>query len=81
MARWSVDIIGKRLQHLGTVVASDERKALEEAIKQFAVRQALRSKTTVTKVAETTDPNRVSCNSAVHVAEHGLGREWTFTIS
>jgi 1,2-phenylacetyl-CoA epoxidase PaaB subunit len=33
MPRWSVDIIGKRLQHRGTVVANDERKALEEAIK------------------------------------------------
>ena len=35
MPRWSGDIIGKRLQHLGTVVASDERRALEEAIKHF----------------------------------------------
>jgi len=48
----SVDIIGKKLQHLGTVVASDERNALEVAIKQFAVRPALRSKVTVTKVAD-----------------------------
>jgi 1,2-phenylacetyl-CoA epoxidase PaaB subunit len=52
MSRWSVDVIGKRLQHLGTVVADDERKALEEAIKQFAVRPALRSKIAVTKVAD-----------------------------
>jgi 1,2-phenylacetyl-CoA epoxidase PaaB subunit len=52
VARWSVDIIGKRFQHLGTVVASDERKALEQAIKQFAVRPALRSKVAVTKVAD-----------------------------
>jgi hypothetical protein len=37
---------------LGTVVASDERTALEEAIKQFAVRPALRSKIAVTKVAD-----------------------------
>lgn len=52
MPRWSVDIIGKHLQHLGTVVATDERTALEEAIKQFAVRPALRSKIAVTKVGE-----------------------------
>jgi hypothetical protein len=52
MARYSVDIIGKRLQHLGTVVASDERKALEEAIRQFAIRPALRSKVAVTKIAD-----------------------------
>jgi hypothetical protein len=29
-----VDVIGKRLQHLGAVVADDERKALEAAIEQ-----------------------------------------------
>jgi hypothetical protein len=33
-------------------VAADERKALEEAIKQFAIRPALRSNIAVTKVAE-----------------------------
>jgi 1,2-phenylacetyl-CoA epoxidase PaaB subunit len=52
MTRWSVDIIGKHLQHLGTVLAGNERKALEEAIKQFAIRPALRSKIVVTKFAE-----------------------------
>ena len=52
MTRWSVDIIGKHLQHLGTVLAENERKALEEAIKQFAIRPALRSKIAVTKVAD-----------------------------
>ena len=52
MTRWSVDIIGKHLQHLGTVLAENERKALEEAIKQFAVSPALRSNIVVTKVLE-----------------------------
>jgi 1,2-phenylacetyl-CoA epoxidase PaaB subunit len=47
VTRWSVDIIGKQLQHLGTVLAENERKALEEAIKQFAM-----SKIAVTKVAD-----------------------------
>jgi hypothetical protein len=51
MSRWSIDIMGKRLQHLDTVEADSERKALEEAIKLFAVRPALRSKIAVTKVA------------------------------
>jgi hypothetical protein len=27
MARWSVDLIRKRMERLGTVVASDEREA------------------------------------------------------
>jgi hypothetical protein len=52
VARWSIDIIGKHLQRLGTVEADNDRKALEEAIKQFAVRPALRSKIVVTKVGE-----------------------------
>src|SRR6478736_5311595 len=44
MARWLVDIIGKKLQHVGTVDADNEREALAEAIKRFDVRPALRSK-------------------------------------
>ena len=52
MARWLVDIIGKKLQHVGTVDAENERKALAEAIKRFDVRPALRSKIAVTKVRE-----------------------------
>jgi 1,2-phenylacetyl-CoA epoxidase PaaB subunit len=56
MARWSVDVIGKRLQHLGTVEADDGREALQEAIKRFAVRPALRSKLAVTKVKESKSP-------------------------
>jgi hypothetical protein len=47
-----VDVIGKRLQQLGTVFAENEHKALEEAIKQFTVGPALRSKIAVTKVAD-----------------------------
>jgi hypothetical protein len=35
---------GKRLQHLGTLVAANQQKAVEEAITQLAVRPALRSK-------------------------------------
>jgi hypothetical protein len=37
---------------LGTVAAENECKALEEAIKHFTVRPALRSKIAVTKVAD-----------------------------
>jgi hypothetical protein len=50
MARYSIDIIGKVPQHLGTVVAENQLKALEKAIEQFAIRPALRSKIAVTKV-------------------------------
>jgi hypothetical protein len=52
VTRWSVDIIGKKMRHLGTVVPADERKAREEAIKQFGVSPALRSKIAVTKIAD-----------------------------
>ena len=52
MARYSIDIIGKAPQHLGTVVAENQLQALQKAIEQFAVRPALRSEVTVTKVGE-----------------------------
>jgi hypothetical protein len=35
MPRYSIDIIGRKMRHLGTVVADNERKALEQAIKQI----------------------------------------------
>lgn len=49
MPRWRVDLIGKKLQHVGTVEAANEREALAEAIKVFDVRPALRSKLVVAK--------------------------------
>jgi hypothetical protein len=52
MPRWRVDVIGKRLQHLGTIEAANEREALAEAIKHFEVRPALRSKIAVTKISD-----------------------------
>jgi 1,2-phenylacetyl-CoA epoxidase PaaB subunit len=52
MARWRVDIIGKKLQQLGSVEAPDEREALAEAIKHFKVRPALRRKLAVRKVKD-----------------------------
>jgi len=52
MARWSVELIGKKMKHLGTVVAENEKKAIEEAVKQFGIEPALRNKVTVTKVSE-----------------------------
>ena len=52
MARWRVDIIGKKLQHVGTLDADNAREALAEPIRLFEVRPALRSKITVTKVKE-----------------------------
>jgi hypothetical protein len=36
MRRWRVDMIGKRLQHIGTVDAPNELEAIEAAVKTFA---------------------------------------------
>jgi hypothetical protein len=52
MPRYSIDIIGKTPEHLGTVIAENQLKALQRAIKHFAVRPALKSKIAVTKVGE-----------------------------
>jgi hypothetical protein len=52
MARWRVDIIGKRPQHIGTVDAASEREAIEAAIKLFRVEPALRNKLMATKVKD-----------------------------
>jgi 1,2-phenylacetyl-CoA epoxidase PaaB subunit len=52
MARWSVDLIGKRLQHLGTVVAANEKEAIKEAAKVFGINAARQSKIAVTKIAD-----------------------------
>jgi 1,2-phenylacetyl-CoA epoxidase PaaB subunit len=52
MPRFSIDTTGKAPQHIGTVVAENEREALEVAIEKFRIRPALRSKVVVTKVAD-----------------------------
>ena len=66
MARWRGDMIGKKLQHVGSVEAANEREALAEAIKYFAIRPALRSKIVVTKTqrtAETKAPTEAGAES------------------
>ena len=35
MPRWSVNLIRKRAEHLGTVVAPNEKEAIELAIMRF----------------------------------------------
>jgi hypothetical protein len=44
MARWSVDLIGKKMRHLGTVVAANEKEAIEAAIKLSTPRDRTRSR-------------------------------------
>ena len=37
MARWSVTLIRKRAEHLGTVVAPNEKEAIELAMVRFEI--------------------------------------------
>jgi hypothetical protein len=53
MPRWRIDLIGKRLQHVGTVEAATWTDAVEAAVKELGVDPALRDKLVVTKVPET----------------------------
>jgi hypothetical protein len=55
MARWSVDVIRKRSEHLGVVTAPNEKEALAKAIKQFEVEPARQNRITVTKISDRND--------------------------
>ena len=52
MPRWSVDLIRSRTQHLGTVIAANEKEAIAVAIKQFEIQPSLRNRVTVTKISD-----------------------------
>jgi hypothetical protein len=51
MARWRVDIIRKRAEHLGTVVANTEKEAIAVAIKQFEIEPARQNRITSARSA------------------------------
>jgi hypothetical protein len=50
--RYSVWLLGKRGEKLGSVEASNEEEAIETAAKQFNIAPALRLKLVVTRVDE-----------------------------
>jgi hypothetical protein len=52
MPRWRVDLIGKKLQHVGTLEAWTEQEAVEEVAKLFRIAPAVRDKLTATKVKD-----------------------------
>jgi len=52
MPRWSVDIIRHRAEHLGTVVAANEKDAIKVAVATFDVEPARRNRITVTKISD-----------------------------
>ena len=55
MARWSVDIIRKKSEHLGMVVAANEKEAIKAAIAIYQIETARRNRITVTKVSDKDD--------------------------
>jgi len=55
MARWLVDLVGKRVTRLGTVMATTESDAIDEVTKRFGIERINRSyKVVVTKITEGT---------------------------
>jgi hypothetical protein len=53
MARWLVDLVGKRVTRLGTVMATTERDAIDEVAKRFGIEAVNRSyKVVVTKITD-----------------------------
>jgi hypothetical protein len=52
MARWSLDLIRKRAEHLGTVEANTDKEAIQAAIKEFEIEPARQNRITVTKLDE-----------------------------
>ena len=51
MPRWSIDLIRKKMQQLGTVDAPSQKDAYDAAIKRFEIAPALQAKITVTRSA------------------------------
>jgi hypothetical protein len=54
MTRWSVDIIRKRAERLGTVTANTEKEAIA-AIKRFEIEPARQNRIAVSKISNKTD--------------------------
>ena len=52
MPRWSVDIIRKRAEHLGTVEAANEKEAIEKAAKLFNIPPERQNRIVAAKVSK-----------------------------
>jgi hypothetical protein len=50
MARWRVDIIRKRAEHLGTIEAANEKEALTKAAKEFDIPPERRNRLVAQKI-------------------------------
>ena len=52
MARWRVDLIGKKLKHVGTIDADSGAEAIDIAVRELRIAPTLRFKLMVTKVKD-----------------------------
>ena len=55
MPRWSVDLIRKRGERLGTVEAPNEKEANKAAIKRFEIEPARQNRIAVSKISNKDD--------------------------
>jgi hypothetical protein len=55
IARWRVDIIRKRAEHLGTVEAASEKEAIEKAVGRFEIPPERRNRIAVQKMTKDKD--------------------------
>lgn len=55
MPRWSVDIIRKRAERLGTIEAANEKEAIEKAAKEFDIPPERQNRIAVEKVSKNKD--------------------------
>ena len=51
MARWRIDIIRKRAEHLGTIEAASEKEAIEKAAKEFNIPPERQNRLLAQKIA------------------------------
>ena len=55
MARWSVEIIRSRTEHLGTATAPTEKLAIARAIELFHIAPGRQNRIIVTKISDRDD--------------------------
>jgi hypothetical protein len=55
MARWRVDLIRARAEHLGTVTVATEKEAVAAAIKRFDIEPARQNRVAVAKISNRDD--------------------------
>jgi hypothetical protein len=58
MARWRVDIIRRRAEHLGTVEAADAQEAIKKAAKEFDIPPERQNRIAVEKLSKSKESSR-----------------------